>query len=324
MQSLKVLAIAMLALSVPSGAAERSVEVESGVRIAVADEGPVGGPPIVLLPGWGMSRHVWRKQVAALSGRFRIVVIEPRSQGRSSTVTGDVSPEARARDIANVLAKLDLEHVTLVAWSQGVQDASSLIMGEATSRIDRIMLIDALPSAGPGMAAKDAGLEFSLAMSNVILQQPAAYAEGMVDAIFSQPLAAADRRRFVADVLRTPSAVGVAAMLASLYGADRQPQWRVTCVPVLVVASGLSKERSAMRDFAASLPDGSYAEVEGGGHALFFDQPERFNDLLTAFAQKSKTGPSSCAAAPAGPAAASSILAMRRQIGRPRKEAAGA
>lgn len=283
-----------LAWAGPSAATEHMIEVADQVAIAVQDEGPRTAKPIVFVPGWGMSRSVWRKQVAALSSTYRVLVIEPRSQGASTTVDGDVSAETKAQDMAKVLQYLDLTDVTLVAWSQAVQDASALIRTKARARLRGAVLVDAMPSAGPAEASADPGLEFALRMSNVILRSPDAYAEGMVDAIFAKPLSEAERNGFVRDVLRTPPTVGVASMVASLFGADRRAPWRAGCVPVLVVASSSNPSIGALRRFADDAPGASYVEVADSGHALFYDQPERFNAILSAFAERSEDPTTSC------------------------------
>lgn len=285
-----------LAWAGPSAATDHMIEVADQVGIAVQDEGPRTGKPIVFVPGWGMSRSVWRKQVEALSSSYRVLVIEPRSQGASTTVDGDVSAETKAQDLARVLEYLDLTDVTLVAWSQAVQDASALIRTKARARLRGAVLVDAMPSAGPAEASDDPGLAFALRMSNVILRSPDAYAEGMVDAIFAKPLSETERDGFVRDVLRTPPAVGVASMIASLFGSERRTAWKSAYVPVLVVASSSNPQRKALEHFAEGVPGATYAEVAESGHALFYDQPQQFNALLASFADQLAVNSGDCGA----------------------------
>ena len=74
------------------------------------------GAPVVLLHGLLVNGHVWDPVVSALSGRARCIVPElPLGSHRIPMAAGaDLSPPGLAGLIAEVLARLELEDVTLV------------------------------------------------------------------------------------------------------------------------------------------------------------------------------------------------------------------
>jgi pimeloyl-ACP methyl ester carboxylesterase len=74
--------------------------------------GPVGAPPLVLLPGGQSTSLVWRRVIEPLSARFRTVALDAiYDQGRSI-------PARPMRDVAD-----------LTAWLDGVLDALGLTDG---------------------------------------------------------------------------------------------------------------------------------------------------------------------------------------------------
>ena len=100
-----------------------------GVRIHILQAGPAGAAHILLLvPGWQTSAYIWSAQLDYFSNRgYRVIAMDPRSQGGSSVVQSGNAPEDRARDIHAVIEGLKLSHLTLVGWSQGVQDVAAYV-----------------------------------------------------------------------------------------------------------------------------------------------------------------------------------------------------
>jgi pimeloyl-ACP methyl ester carboxylesterase len=148
------------------------------------------GPPLVLIPGWTMPARIFAPQLEDLARDFRVIALDPRSQGESQKTTGH-HPDRRAQDIAELLARLQLQNVVLAGWSLGVPEVLTCL----------------------------------------------------------------DRR-------------GVAKKL------DR---------PVLyVVTQQLAKQAEIVRK---TKPDARVELFTEAGHALFVDEPERFNELIRAFAR---------------------------------------
>ena len=58
------------------------IEVEAGVKLFVQDVG--SGDPIVFIPGWTFTTEVFSEQIAYFSKTRRVIVIDPRSHGRSN------------------------------------------------------------------------------------------------------------------------------------------------------------------------------------------------------------------------------------------------
>lgn len=99
---------------IPTGALTevRQVGVRGG-RIEIELHGK--GPPLILLHGWAMDRRVWKPQIDALSGRFRLIVPDRRGFGRS---TAPPNLAREADDLVVIRRALGLDRVAILAMSQ--------------------------------------------------------------------------------------------------------------------------------------------------------------------------------------------------------------
>ena len=87
---------------------DRSVD-NNGVRIHYeVDDAASDGPPLVLMHGMGMSTKDWHNAgyAAALSGEFRLILIDSRGFGQSDKLT-DPADYGRAQKVSDVTAVLD-------------------------------------------------------------------------------------------------------------------------------------------------------------------------------------------------------------------------
>lgn len=268
-----------------AAANERSVRVAPGVEIHLIDAGPSDrGPALVLIPGWLTTANVWNRQIAAFADQRRVIAIDPRGQGGSTKTAEGATPEQRARDLDAVLKTLGLGPVVLVGWSQGVQDVAAYVQAFGVGSIRGVVFVDAPVSAGAASVVRNPqAASDQLRMLGLYAQSPREYAEGMMRAIIRRPLARAELDPLVSAALQTPTAIGTAMIVADLFGADRTPALQKLDRPALVIASATSRELDAMKAMTASLPQGRMEVLEGAGHAVFIDQPERFDAALREF-----------------------------------------
>lgn len=256
------------------------------VRIHYLQAGPADpARSILFIPGWQTSASIWSAQLSYFSGHgYRVVAMDPRSQGDSTVVQSGNAPEDRARDIQAVIAGLRLGHLTLVGWSQGVQDVAAYIDQFGTGALERVVLVDATVSAGPDdVKANPVFVQTVLRHMATYSRDPRAYADGFMHAIISAPAAATTFAQLDAEFVHTPADVGISMQMQDMFTVDRRPALKKFDKPTLVVASAQSFQLDTQRQEAAALPQGQFVAVEHAAHALFFDQPREFNALLERF-----------------------------------------
>jgi non-heme chloroperoxidase len=253
------------------------VKTDDGVRLNILESGPSSVDPslpvIVLVPGWCMPATIWQEQLHALGRRFRTLALDPRGQGDSEIPAAGYDAERRAADLQELLAPLP--RAVLVGWSLGVLDSLNLVDRFGDSQLAGLVLVD--NSVGEPPAPRP---------SNFIAQLRAdrsATVDHFVRGMFARPRSEAEIERLKQAALKMPLD-GAIALLS--YPFPRE-HWRKIvrsfakplcyCVTdrYLEQARNLRRERPATR----------VEWFEHAGHALFVDEPERFNRIVSDFAQ---------------------------------------
>ncbi|WP_308124152.1 alpha/beta fold hydrolase [Mycolicibacterium xanthum] len=120
------------------------------------------GTPVVLLPGWSQPAQSFESQLRSLSDRWRVVAIDHRGHGRSSTPPIGYHLHRLAADVHDVLTTHDLDGVHLLGHSMGAAVVWSYLELFGTERLRSLVFIDQMPCAlrNPGWTddeAADAG-----------------------------------------------------------------------------------------------------------------------------------------------------------------------
>jgi non-heme chloroperoxidase len=256
------------------------------VRIHYLQAGPADAKhDLLLVTGWQTSAYIWSQQLDYFSLHgYRVIAMDPRSQGGSTVVQSRNAPEDRARDIDAVIRGLKLTHLTLVGWSQGVQDVAAYVGEFGTDAVEGFALIDSPVSSGPA-DVKDSPAFVQAVLRNMAIysRDPRAYSDGFMHAIISAPTPTATFTQLEDEFMRTPPDIGISMQIQDLFTIDRRPALKKFNKPTLVVASGESPLLDAKKQMAAALPRGQFVLIADAAHAVFFDQPEAFNRQLEAF-----------------------------------------
>jgi non-heme chloroperoxidase len=249
-----------------------------GVGLSVLEGGTphAGTPLIAFVPGWSMPASLWQAQLAALGATHRVVALDPRGQGESDIPAAGYAIDRRADDIAELIARLPArEPVLLVGWSLGALEALRYVQRHGEARLAGLVLVDSSVGEDPPPTQ---GGDFLAGLR----QDRAAALEGFVRAIFAQPRDEQEIVALVQGALRWP----LEASLSVFPSAVPRAQWRTAARgfsrPLLYV---VTPQFAAQGESLARHRPGTRVEVfAAAGHALFADEPERFNALLAAFA----------------------------------------
>lgn len=287
------LALVILASLVYAGcAAAQDVEVESGVHIHYVESGDrAANATLLFVPGWSMSSAVWRDQISHFAGLARVIAIDPRSQGASTVTPRSNTPERRAVDIREVIRVLGLKNVVLVGWSQGVQDVAAYAAAFGGEAIAGYVLVDSAIGAGPAAAlAHPEQLKEQLERLALYSQYQRQYLRAMLTAIIRSPQGRERIDELVAIGLATPSDLGISMLMLDFIAVDRRGAMEKFNRPTLVIAAADSGELEAQRDMARRIKDAKLEIIPNAGHAVFLDQPLRFNELLADFLRQVSPG----------------------------------
>jgi pimeloyl-ACP methyl ester carboxylesterase len=114
------------------------------VQMFVQEDGPLDGPPVVLIHGTGAWSEIWRGTMHALVGAgYRAIALDMPPFGFSTRPKSvDYGDSAQARRILAVLDSLELKSVTLVGHSFGGRPTMEATF-MAPERVSRLVLVDA-------------------------------------------------------------------------------------------------------------------------------------------------------------------------------------
>lgn len=270
-------ALLVAACTAPAWAAapaDRFFTTSDGVRLHYLEAGQ-GPRTIVFVPGWSMPAFIWDRQLDHFARRFRVVALDPRSQGQSATARSGHEPARRGKDIGELIARLGSDPVVLVGWSLGVLDALAWLHDAGDRRIAALVLVDNSVGEGPAPPARRGTFIPALRKDREATLR--AFVKGM----YATPQDPAYLDAVTRAALRTPLEASVQLLS---YPRPRE-FWREavysTRKPVLyAVRPRFSAQADAL---AAKHADATVAIFEGAGHALFVDEAARFNALLDDF-----------------------------------------
>jgi len=267
---------------------------KDSTKIHYLDSGKnTSAPALVLIPGWRLPAGIWEAQIQYFSKSRRVIAIDSRSQGDSTKTTEGNTPEVRAADLQELMTKLGLTQVVLVGWSQGAQDVAAYVGQFGEGKLAGLVLVDSPVSAGPAeVELRPEFIKQELGMIATFAAHPKEYSEGMAAAIFKKPHDAGFIERLVKDMMKTPASTAQAMLMMDMFAIDRRPILDKISKPTLIVAAADSPLFEAEKEMGAHIANSKFVTMEGVGHALFVDDPVKFNEVLEQFLDGLNTAPS--------------------------------
>lgn len=266
-------------------ASDRMVVLKSGVRIRVLQAGATKDrPPIVFIPGWSAGAEIWSSEIERFSDKHRVIAFDPRSQGNSSKTIAGNTPEQRADDLHDLLARERIDRPVLVGWSQAVQDIAAYVLKYGTRDLSAIVLVDAAVASGAkGIAERPEQSANQFRLFALYQADQEAYLRGMFGAIISKPQPPGTLARLVSTAMKTPPSIGIAMLVSDMFGVDRTAALSKIDCPTLIIAAANSSELDRQEAEAREIAGARLVVVEDSSHAVFLDQPARFDAALSGF-----------------------------------------
>lgn len=277
-----------------------------GTEIAVRAAGARSKPVIVFVHGFSLDLTTWHYQWTALSDRYRCILFDFRSHGRSALAAGgDVSPTALGHDLAAVLEALPARR-------------RALLVGHSMGSIAILAMAETHPDL---FSARVEGCVFAGSASGDLMRG----AMGSVTSLLRPRLgsfrqAAREVNRLMHHVLSSPTDLGHLIARVTQFGPDASPHvvnyvlglaagappevWtdglsglietdlrhavvHVT-VPSLVLVGEHDRvtPRASAQALADALPDGRLEMLERAGHIPMMEVPDEFNARIDGFARR--------------------------------------
>lgn len=238
-------------------------------------------PALLFVHGIMMDHSVWQHQMAEFAATHRVVCVDLRGFGASSTTSPETTFEDHRDDLLKVVNGLGLRDVTLIGWSMGgaiaqimaVQNKGQFKQFVLVGTTPQLVASEEFPHALPGEAAQQLGG----LLAEDFAQGCGAFC-GMI-APEDEDVAA----RLTAIAARTDVAVAMSAFVSSGGRNQLAELPRITTPTTVICGRNDAICLPAASEFlAAEIPgcDGGVVWIDDSGHAPFLTRPEAFNSAL--------------------------------------------
>jgi non-heme chloroperoxidase len=264
------------------GAAEplsrRTFQTSDGATLSILEAGQghasTRGLTIAWVPGWSMPATIWQRQLEALGRSYHTLALDPRGQGESQTPSFGYTAERRATDLHDFLQPFS--DVLLIGWSLGAIESLQYVYMFGAQRLAGLVLVDS--SVGEEPAPPSGGT-----FTRRLRENRDAMLNEFVRAIFSKPRPEPEIESFVRGAKR----MRLEDSLALLSYPFERTHWKRIVhgfnKPLLYVVTPQFEKQG--RNLQKHRPGTQMEVFKRAGHALFVDEPQRFNALILRFAE---------------------------------------
>lgn len=247
-----------------------------GQRLRLMDTGPRGGPPLILLHGFGSSLDTWEPWAKGLSRQYRVIRLDLPGFGLTGPdVKGDYSDQRTLAVLAALMDQLALPRATFIGNSLGGRFAWEFA-AQYPRRVDKLVLISPDGFASPGFEYGKAP-EVPLLLELMPWVGPRTLIRANLGPAWSHPEALPDAilNRY-RDMLLAPGVRrAILDRTRQTVLTDPAPRLRSITAPTLL----LWGEQDAMiplsnaQDYLRLMPNARLVRLPGMGHVPFEESP---------------------------------------------------
>jgi microsomal epoxide hydrolase len=229
---------------------------------------------LAFIPGWSMPGSLWQLQLEDLGRRYHTLALDPRGQGESQVPSSGYTAERRAMDLDEFLRSR--ANVVLVGWSLGALESLQYIDMFGSRQLAGLVLVDSSVGEEP---VPPSGANFKQRLRD----NRAETLNAFVRAIFRTPRPEAEITGLVHGAERMKLEDSLALLS---YPFDRSHWKRIVHAvdrPLLYVVTPQFEQQA--QNLKKGRPGTQIDVFKSAGHALFVDEPQRFNVLLSRFVE---------------------------------------
>lgn len=257
---------------------------DDNVKLGYMDKG--SGTPVILMAGYSAPATSWYDQEKVLMRHgYRVIAFDRRSHGSSEHPAFGHDMLTHGRDLDALMRHLQIQKAFLIGQSQGASTMWAYISQFGTERLYGVISVDQTPKM-----LNDDAWPYGMYGLN----------EATRPTFFDSPLPNPTKKSvskmiLLMMILRGPQYLkfdreGTKPLLYDHADADWRETIGQTAVPTLFVAGAESpfwpKEHASAS--AALSPKGEYAFVAGSGHAVNWECPQEFDEIMLDFLSRVK------------------------------------
>ncbi len=256
----------------------RFVELD-GHKVSYLTAGDAAvAPPILLIHGSGVSAGYWVHQLSGLAGAFRVIAVDLPGRGKSDPVP-NATVDAYAEIVAKFLDAIGGRRIIVVGHSLGGAVAIALAARQPDA-VKGLVLLASCAKLPRGESAGERWLAFLPGPLRRILFF------SMAQKLLFAPGVAAGAVTLGMQELRSCPAETILNDVQAARAMDLTQQATALEVPTLVLTG--SRDRltppALSEHLRALIPRARLGIIEGAGHMLLLEVPDRVNQAILDFA----------------------------------------
>lgn len=250
------------------------------------------GTALVLLHGIGSAARSFDRQIAEFSTRHRVVAWDAPGYGQSSSLpAADPMADDYAGALARFLDALDIQACHLLGHSLGCLMAARF----CAIHPHRVLSLTLCSIAGGhgSLAAEERRKLLAQRLSDLAELGPRAMADKRAPRLLGPASSPAALGRLIDTMAAVrPDGYGQAARMLSRADIRADVARLPATLPGRIIYGDhdLITPPARNLDIATLWPTAVVEVIEGAGHALYIEQPERFNAILGGFISKVEAG----------------------------------
>ncbi len=264
------------------------------MRFTVVDQGTVGKPDVILVPGLSSPRAVWDAEVKLLTPNYRLHLVQvggfagaPAGPNASGPLLGPIVEELHAYIVANRL------HPVVIGHSLGGL-LTLMLAGKHPEDVSRLVIVDTLPYYAV-LLNPAATVETMKPQVDMIRQQmlamPAEQYAAMQSMIAARLVKNPEAQKLVAArSIASDRAVVVEAMVEDLQtdlrgnvASIRTPALMLYAYDAAAQQPDPVKYEATVRAAYKTMPNVTLARVDDSRHFIMYDQPEKLDAAIEGF-----------------------------------------
>ncbi len=238
------------------------------------------GEYLLLIHGLGSSTRDWEEQVPVFSQKYQVITIDLRGHGKTDKPEGLYSIKMFAEDIAELLKKLGINSTHILGISLGGGVAFQFAI-DFPDLVKSLIIVN----AGIEYPMDSLKMKFELFKRTFIVKLISMKKMGEVLAprLFIKPEQEELRKKLIERWAENDKKAYLAAMNA-LKGWSVRDQ--LNKINFLTLVIGLDEDytpSSVKEEYTALIPNARFIEIEDVRHAIPFEKPKEFNEIVMKF-----------------------------------------
>lgn len=256
------------------------------------------GPPVVLLHGFPETWYSWRKQIPALTMRFRVIAVDLKGFGESGKPQSDYHLPTVTRELVDLFQAIDLDRPNIVGHDWGGVIAFD-IARSYSERVNRLVVVNAPLHRIDPLRSWYVYLFQIPALPEAIFDRAGdvLIERGILNAARVKNAFSPEDLRVYQEAFHRPGAYAAAlayyrALKREALPQNRRRYFTKIAVPTLVVWGEEDPVLpiSLTADMHRIIPNIRLKFVPDAGHFVHEEQPEAVNALLLDFLSESGRG----------------------------------